>query len=230
MLFFFEGLPVRPKLMKRALLHLREIHPVVRTVKDIGLLEQDFVAPREDLAQSEVVVDHASFVPIQCNIPYFQQVNGVCAVHPEYLRISTAPVAQVGRPFMESGAHPHLYPTGKFDFSHKRKCRITFGKYVKQRMLQSGSRCAKSIPWIFHMTHLLFLRTLNSQTFMWKRMKSVNSPDVCKSEEMYRFIRRVRGTEPYWHGQLLELLARVSHWGVPTVTLYFFYCVIYFSI
>jgi len=219
--FGFAGLPVRPDILKAALYRLRQIHPIVKTVQEISV-DDRFISPDADNASEVDLSEQISFAPMQCNVPHVLRNPDTAVIDPEHLRISSAPVPQIGRRHMESGAHPNLYPSGEFDFSHPRERKVTFGAYVKHRLMQNGSRCAKSIAWLFHMTHLLFLVILNRQSMVWTRLtnmpKTNDRPSRLASDQYFRFIKRMRGTEPYWMSQLNNLLARVRQWGLPTVS------------
>ena len=127
-------------------------------------------------------------------------------------------------------AHPFLFPTGKFGYTHARDVKLSPCKYFNQRLLASDP------DYIFYAQSVTQHLNLNSCiNIAMKKVKadgmtagrvSQNFKETISgliaNDDAYNFMNQLKGTPAYWKRFLLEVLAMVKQLGLPTyfMTLY----------
>lgn len=75
---------------------------------------------------------------------------------------NSKPVGILSDKFCEELAHPHLFQTGKFGYTHKRDVKLTPVKYFNQRLLNYTQKFASDSDYIFFAHSVLQQQNLNS--------------------------------------------------------------------
>jgi len=174
---------------------------IFRCVNNFSPGFQDEVLDETEAAGFSTL-EHKIFSAVQCNRLSHTRKT---VTNSFLLNLGGPPVPQLRKTYRESGAQTHLYPDGRYDFSHKKDHRIVFGSYIKLRMFQDGSGYARDMSWIFHMATVLTLYTINSQSFVWNKM-STSKQRYDRSEFLFR-------AESSWH---CTILRATSAWTAGT--------------
>ena len=117
-------------------------------------------------------------------------------------------------------AHPFLFPTGRFGYTHTSPC-----KYFNQRLLNYTQKFASNPDYIFYAQsvtqHLNLNNSINIATLtltagrVSQNFKETVS-GLIANDDAYNFMNQLKGTPAYWKRFLLEVLAMVKQLGLPT--------------
>ena len=127
-------------------------------------------------------------------------------------------------------AHPFLFPTGKFGYTHTRDVKLSPCKYFNQRLLNYTQKFASDSDYIFYAQSVTQHLNLNSSINI--AMKKVRADGLTAgrvsrnfketvsgliaNDDAYNFMNQLKGTPAYWKRFLLEVLAMVKQLGLPT--------------
>jgi len=127
-------------------------------------------------------------------------------------------------------AHPYLFPTGKFGYTHKRDEKLTPCRYFNHRLLNYSQKYSSDSDYIFYAQSLMqHLNLNNSINTALKKIQtegltagrlSQNFKDTISNlvanNNAYSFMSNLKGTPAYWKKFLYEVLAMVKQLGLPT--------------
>ena len=146
-----------------------------------------------------------AYVP---NVPHQHFANGNITIAPGEDRI---PIPIICDENCEELAHPHLFPTGKFGYSHKRDIQLTPTKYFNQRLLNYSQKFASDSDYIFFAQSVLQHLNLNNQiNIALQKVKAdgINAgmlssnfqervKDFIAKDEGFNFMNTIKGTPAY---------------------------------
>ena len=127
-------------------------------------------------------------------------------------------------------AHPNLFPTGKFGYTHKRDVKLTPCRYFNQRLLNYTQKFSADSDYIFYaqslMQHLNLNNSINTalkkiQTEgltagrLSQNFKETIS-NLIANDDAFSFMSNLKGSPAYWKKFLYETLAMVKQLGLPT--------------
>lgn len=133
----------------------------------------------------------------------------------------------------EALAFPHLFPTGKSTFfeddnGNSRNVALTAKKYFIQRIINTDSRFASSIPCLFYALNVCEKQQVrNSLNIALRKARRIDisvgelrNParihEIFVKDQAFQFLQQVRGSPSYWQRAQYELLAMVRAKGVFT--------------
>lgn len=133
----------------------------------------------------------------------------------------------------EALAFPHLFPTGKSTFfeddnGNSRNVALTAKKYFIQRIINTDSRFASSIPYLFYALNVCEKQQVrNSLNIALRKARRIDisvgelrNParihEIFVKDQAFQFLQQVRGSPSYWQRAQYELLAMVRAKGVFT--------------
>ena len=133
----------------------------------------------------------------------------------------------------EELANPDKYPQGSGGYTKKRNKSRTIRKYFNQRLLHVDGRFAKDTDDLLAAQYAvesqqvkddmqISLRQTHGKLFRNKTINaglmkcSDNMQAMIRSDNAFRFLKNVRGSQSYWSTVLLDLLAMVRQLGIPT--------------
>ena len=106
-------------------------------------------------------------------------------------------------------------------------------KYFQQHLLNVDGHFANSIEYLFCAQYATEIKQIQAESGIALRLKRGKTLDGCtvtagmlqnlqvvkrlvKSEQVYKFLKNVRGSPAYWQNQLYELLAMLHTLGILT--------------
>lgn len=130
----------------------------------------------------------------------------------------------------EALAFPHLFPTGKSTFfeddnGNSRNVALTAKKYFIQRIINTDSRFASSIPYLFYALNVCEKQQVrNSLNIALRKARRIDisvgelrNParihEIFVKDQAFQFLQQVRGSPSYWQRAQYELLAMVRAKG-----------------
>ena len=143
------------------------------------------------------------------------------------------PVSVSSEPDWEALAFPKDYSTGKNHFNEKRQFPITPSKYIHARLKCCDDRFAKNPQYIFHAVDWIEKEAVMSTINLAERkqfqrditaghfMSSDNVRRMISDDQIFASFRNIRGSPQYFHNMMLDVLAKVRQFGVPTYFLTF---------
>ena len=127
-----------------------------------------------------------------------------------------------------AAAFPEHFSTGQNHFNSARESKITPIKYAHARLKCSDSRFAADPQYVFTQLHHVETDVIASTINFAQRKhfqseitagQLVNSDNVRKmisDDQIYASFKSVRGTPQYWNNMMLDVLAKIRHFGVAT--------------
>ena len=129
----------------------------------------------------------------------------------------------------EEMSNPSKFPYGKGGFNTNRPHKISLRKYFQQRLLDVDGRFAKDLEFLLASQYKVECKQIRDAAnhYIWRQKPSGNftasqarnrqflSENV-RSDKAYSFMKKVRGSPPYYQHTFYELLAMVRQLGIPT--------------
>ena len=143
------------------------------------------------------------------------------------------PVSVTSEPDWEALAFPKDYSTGKYHFNEERDVPITPSKYIHARLKCCDDRFASNPQYIFHALdwvernavsssiHFAERKQFQSDVSAGQLMNSDNVRRMISDDQIFASFKNIRGTPQYFHNMMLDVLAKVRQFGVPTFFLTF---------
>ena len=201
-----------------------EIHFVneqsIPTIQD-GLLKEEDINPLDNFRLS---ASETAYVP-DLAFDIVDSSNVIIAPGE-----NKKPVSIICDKNCEMLAHPHLFPNGKFGYTHTRDIKLSPCKYFNQRLLNCTQKFASDPDYIFYAQSVTQHINLNSCiNIAMKKIRTehltagqlsqnfketVNS--LIANDNAFNFMNNLKGTPAYWKRFLLEVLAMVKQLGLPT--------------
>ena len=156
---------------------------------------------------------------------YFQDVLNVAPAK------GNNPVLLLSDQANEAKCFPVLFPQGLSMYHDNRSLRLTLWGYFNNRILHADGRFAHIVEYIFFAQYMSEVENVVSNVSIALRKgrrgsRSVKVNNLLKSDEglkdmlgfddVYRFLKPIRGIPAFWQGAQSELLACVRQLGVPT--------------
>ncbi|KAJ8019346.1 ATP-dependent DNA helicase PIF1 [Holothuria leucospilota] len=134
---------------------------------------------------------------------------------------------------IESAAFPTLFSDGKNTFLDNRITKMTHKRYFNARLFSADTRYASNPEYIFYAQYASELEEVCSSISIAMRKGSTCTADgkaitssmlkdtlelkkMMQNDEGYRFLKKIRGTTPYWESTMSDVFAMVRQLGIPT--------------
>ena len=186
---------------------------------------EDMIAMEENCKLRDLPVDTC----LQCEVP--EQANQIFSIAPGE---GSKPIPLLTDKLFEELANPKKFPNGKGGYADtKRPTTITLQKYVNARLLDQDGRFAKDIEYIFGMQYAVEHKQVKDCISITLRQRKgrqqfgrtidagmLKNPhhlqNLLKKDKAYSFLKKIRGSPPYWQTMFYELLAMIRTLGIPT--------------
>ncbi|KAJ8034442.1 ATP-dependent DNA helicase PIF1 [Holothuria leucospilota] len=133
----------------------------------------------------------------------------------------------------EAKAFPTLFPDGKNAIYENRIVKITPKRYFNARLLSADSRFANDPEYIFYAQYHAELNEVTSSISIAMRkgctknsagelitssvlQNSQRLHEILNQDEGFKFLKKIRGTPPYWENTMRDVYAMVRQLGIPT--------------
>ena len=128
----------------------------------------------------------------------------------------------------EALAFPKDYSTGINHYNEERKHHITPSKYVHARLKCCDDRFASNPQYIFHALdwiernavassiHFAERKQFQSEVSVGQLRNQDNVIRMISDDQIFATFKNIRGTPQYFHNMLLDVLAKIRHFGVYT--------------
>ena len=138
------------------------------------------------------------------------------------------PVSVRSEPDWEALAFPKEFSTGDFHYNHPRDIKITPIQYVQTRLKCSDNRFASNPQYLFSCLDWVERNAVASSINFTQRKQfqsEINVGNLLNSDhiqrmigedQMYASFKNIRGTPQYFHNMMLDILAKIRHFGPPT--------------
>ena len=209
--------------------------PLHKRYDDIDFeVQSTFVRTSEEDAKNSDVEDHINPLSRFQNIADETVLISNALPNDSFMTIAPGedkiPLPVLTDKFCEVLAHPHLFPTGKFDYNVERDVPLSPVKYFNQRLLNYTQRFSSDTDYIFFVHSVLLKLQLNTQINIAMQkicsdsltagMLSSNFKERVKefiaSDKAFTFMNSIKGTPAYWQRFLYEVLGMVKQLGLPT--------------
>ena len=126
---------------------------------------------------------------------------------------------------------PTLFPTGRYREFHPHPVKLTFSEYLKSRLMNTDSRFRKNPEFFFYYLCQKELCELSSGIYNVSKLSNrrshtvkqfvdgINSANVGIEANLSTVLQSVRGTKQFWFCQKGDVLAMISEFGCPTLSL-----------
>ena len=186
---------------------------------------EDMIAIEENCKLRDLPYDTC----LQCEVT--EQANQIFSIAPGE---GSKPIPLMTDKLFEELANPEKFPTGKGGYiDTQRQSKLTLQKYVNARLLDQDGQFAKDIEYIFGMQYAvehkrvkdcisIALRQTKGRQQLGKTIDAgtLKNPhhlqNLLKRDKAYTFLKKIRGSPPYWQQMFYELLAMIQTLGIPT--------------
>ena len=179
--------------------------------------------PTPDISHEDV--QHVSLIPTDYIVPKKHKESNTFPKH-DMPYFKTKPINIFEHSSAEEMAFPNLFPYGINGFKSV-KPSITFQQYITCRMLNSDTRWAKNIPYLFWALNVHEQQCLQSSISVALRLNpqsknQLQAEHILQKQytqyvsEDFKFMKKIKGTASYWRDQLHNLLAKINILGPPT--------------
>ena len=186
---------------------------------------EDMIAMEENCKLRDLPVDTC----LQCEVA--EQANQIFSIAPGE---GSKPIPLLTDKLFEELANPEKFPNGKGGYADtERPTMLTLQKYVNARLLDQDGQFAKDIEYIFGMQYAVeHKRVKDCISIALKQRKGrqqfgktidagmLKNPhhlqNLLKKDKAYSFLKKIRGSPPYWQTMFYELLAMIRTLGIPT--------------
>lgn len=237
--------PVRPHVVKAALLYLKLNNPLYAEITiNMEQLNTSSIMQNENSTDENEQGSSTHDIPEEIEENPLDQhrlgcnettlISEIPVTETENVSIAPCegknPLGVLSDQFCEELAHPYLFPTGVFGYKVDRKIKLSPSKYFNQRLLNYKQRFASEPDYIFFVHSIWQQQSLtNSINIAMKKLRgsqltagmlSRNFMETVSSfvasENAYSFMNTIKGTPAYWKRFLFEVLAMVKQLGLPT--------------
>ena len=177
---------------------------------------EDMIAIEENCKLRDLPYDTC----LQCEVP--EQANQIFSIAPGE---GSKPIPLMTDKLFEELANPENFPTGKGGYMDtQRQSKLTLQKYVNAHLLDQNGWFAKDIEYIFGMQYAvehkqvkdcisIALRQMKGRQQLGKTIdagtlkNTHHLQNLLKRDKAYTFLKKIRGSPPYWQQMFYELLA-----------------------
>ena len=187
--------------------------------------KEDMIAMEENCKLRDLPYDTC----LQSELP--EEANQIFSIAPGE---GSKPIPLLTDKLFEELSNPDKFPSGKGGYaSTKRDTSLTLTKYVNARLLDQDGRFARDIEYIFGMQYAvehkqvrdtinIALRQTRGRQQLGRNLDAgmLKNPQLLhnlfKKDRAYSFLKKIRGSPPYWQKMFDEVLAMIRTLGIPT--------------
>ena len=139
------------------------------------------------------------------------------------------PLFIMSDPQFELMCNPNKFCFGKGGFGKQRERKLTYRKYFNARLLDIDGRFARDLDYLFVAQYIVESKQVldDGNNFVWRQKPSQQFTasqvqdraflsEHVHNDKAYKFLKKVRGSPPYYQHTFYELLAMIRQLGTPT--------------